>query len=120
MIPPFTPRSAIAPAPPILPLKVQLFRYLFFGWLFRNASAGSALERSAALRHNREQAKWLPIYLGRWAITGALLLALEWLSERLTGNSPLSAALELCVIFAIMFELITTVYWAFLRRRETQ
>jgi len=94
---------------------VQLYRYLFYGWLFRDADSGSTLERSAALRHNRRQARWLPTYMGRWAVLGAVLIALEALAERLTGDSPWSAALALGLIFVAMFELLTVICWAFLQ-----
>ena len=93
----------------------RIYRYFFYAWLFRDADSGSALERSAALRHNCQQAKWLPTYLLRWAVTGSLLGALERLSERLTGNSVLSAALAVSMIFALVFCLVTSVCWAFLR-----
>lgn len=43
-----------------------LYRYFFFGWLFHDASQGNLLERAAAWRHNRDQARWLPTYMRRW------------------------------------------------------
>lgn len=50
------------------PLGVLLYRYLFFEWLFRDASSGSPLERAAAWRFNREMRRYLPTYLRRWTI----------------------------------------------------
>ena len=59
-----------------------LYRYWFFGWLFRDAGRGTALERDSALRHNYERARWLPVYMRRWATLGLLMYvaggALEW------------------------------------------
>lgn len=59
-----------------------LYRYWFFGWLFRDAGRGTRLEREAALRHNRERAYWLPTYIRRWVVLGsscyALGAVLEW------------------------------------------
>ena len=98
-----------------LSLRVRLYRYFFYGWLFRDAEAGSELERSAALRHNLVCAKWLPVYLRRWAVGGVVILSLESLAERLFGDSLLAAALAVMLIFVVMFELITAVCWAFLR-----
>lgn len=49
-----------------------LYRYFFFGWLFRDAGQGSITERRAAWRHNLIQARWLPTYLRRWLALGAL------------------------------------------------
>ena len=47
-------------------LRVLLYRYFFFDWLFRDASRGSLLERQEALRVNREMRPFLLVYLRRW------------------------------------------------------
>ena len=49
-----------------------LYRYWFFGWLFRDVTRGSLIERAAAWRHNRANACWLPVYLRRWTLLGGL------------------------------------------------
>jgi hypothetical protein len=95
-------------------LREGVYRYFFYGWLFRDADCGSRLERAIALRHNRDQAKWLPIYMGRWVTGGALILVLETLSEHLWGNFVLSAMLVLALSFVVLFLLITVICWAFL------
>lgn len=41
---------------------------------YRNASTGSALERAAALRHNKALARKLPAYLNRWSAISCVLL----------------------------------------------
>jgi hypothetical protein len=114
----------MTPVPPLLSaaaplddvsLRVRVYRYFFYGWLFRDADAGTALERSAALRHNCRQSRWLPLYLFRWAVLGLVLMAFEQLSEHVSGNSPMSAALGLCLIFVVLFQLVTAISWAFLR-----
>lgn len=52
-----------------LPLRTLLYRYFFFsGWLFRDASSGTFMERAAALQFNRERCGYLPIYLRRWMV----------------------------------------------------
>jgi hypothetical protein len=65
--------------------RILLYRYFFFGWLFRDVSRGNVFERSAAWRHNREQARWLPTYLRRWFWFGLLLYGIgglvEWILE---------------------------------------
>ena len=59
-----------------------LYRYFFFGWLFKDVNRGNLLERAAAWRHNREQARWLPTYMRRWVWCGlffyGLGAAVEW------------------------------------------
>ena len=53
------------------PFGTLLYRYWFFGWIFRDAARGTPFERAAALRHNAERARWLPTYMRRWAVLGA-------------------------------------------------
>jgi len=115
---PRTPRPVVqrgTPEPDLL--GALLYRFFFYDWLFRDAHGGSAVERSVALQHNRTQAKWLPIYMWRWAVLGATLAALEALSHRLIGSPLLSAVLAFGMIFVVMYELVTSICWAFLRAR---
>ena len=62
-----------------------LYRYFFFGWLFRDVNRGNVFERAAAWRHNQSQARWLPTYMRRWFWCGALFYGLgsvvEWLLQ---------------------------------------
>jgi hypothetical protein len=105
-----------SPTSPVSPsLTVQLYRYFFYEWLFRDAAAGGAFEQAAALRHNRSQGKWLPLYMLRWAVLGAVLALLETQVERLTGNSPLAAALTIVLILIALFQFVTALCWAALR-----
>jgi hypothetical protein len=69
-----------------LPFRTLLYRYFFFGWLFRDASAGSFLERAAALQFNRERRIYLPIYLRRWLGLVVLSYALGTLAESSLGS----------------------------------
>ena len=60
-----------------------LYRYFFFGWLFQDVNKGNVFERSAALRHNRDMARWLPTYMRRWLWCGLAFYLLggmfEWM-----------------------------------------
>ena len=62
--------------PQPLPFTALLYRYFFFGWLYKDVSRGNMWERAAAWRHNREQAHWLLTYIRRWAILGVLMFCL--------------------------------------------
>lgn len=84
------PRQAANARPSELPLRTLLYRYFFFGWLFRDASQGSFLERAAALQFNRQRRSYLPIYLWRWLVLVVLSYALGSLVE--TGFAPGLAA----------------------------
>jgi hypothetical protein len=48
---------------------------------YRNADAGSQLERAAACRYNRQLARGLPAYLNRWLALSCLLLTASSLSS---------------------------------------
>jgi hypothetical protein len=63
------------------PFRTLLYRYFFFGWLFRDASVGSFLERAAALQFNREKRIYLPTYLRRWLGLVVLSYGLGILAE---------------------------------------
>ena len=93
-----------------------LYRYLFYGWLFRDAAAGSPLERAAALRHNRERARWLPLYIRRWLGAGALLVTFELACERMLDAPLLAAAAAVLLVFVLLQVVLTAVCWLFLSR----
>lgn len=97
-----------------VPLRESVYRYFFYGWLFHDADRGSSLERASALRHNRDQAKWLPVYMVRWFIGGAVLLALEILCEHALSSPVLPAALAVTLVYVALFLLITVISWLFL------
>lgn len=91
-----------------------LYRYWFFGWLFRDASRGNALERDSALRHNAERARWLPTYMRRWLTFGFLMYALGGGMEHVgwDGAAPL-AFVSVC--FAASVLAISAAAWWILR-----
>jgi hypothetical protein len=64
-----------------LTFRTLLYRYFFFGWLFKDASRGDLFERSAAWRYNRQHAPWLLTYMRRWLWCGLVLYALGWFVE---------------------------------------
>ncbi|MBC7413918.1 MAG: hypothetical protein H7327_03165 [Herminiimonas sp.] len=68
-----------------------LYRYFFFGWLFRDVGKGDRFERSSAWRHNLQQARWLATYLRRWLVVGGLMYGLGALCETLLQAPILSA-----------------------------
>jgi di/tricarboxylate transporter len=96
-------------------LPASIGRYFFYGWLFRDANAGSELERAAALRHNRSLSKWLPTYLWRWFVVGSATLTLVAWSERVLANAVLSAALAVAFVLVVVFFLVTLLCWTLLR-----
>ena len=61
--------------------RTLLYRYFFFDWLFKDVETGNVFERAAAVRHNREQARWLPVYVLRWLWWGLAFYALGSVAE---------------------------------------
>ncbi len=74
-----------------LTFRTLLYRYFFFGWMFRDVAQGNLLERSAAWRHNQSQAHWLLTYMRRWLWCTVLLYGLGGLVEIQIGAPALSA-----------------------------
>ena len=106
----------VAPRSRPASLSTTVYRYFFYGWLFRAADRGSLLERAAAVRHNRERARWLPTYLRRWGVVGAGLLIAQRASEDALGSAVLSAAFAVVLVGVAVYLLITTICWSVLVR----
>lgn len=93
------------------PLRVLLYRYWFFAWLFRDVDRGTRLERAAAWRHNQAQARWLPTYMRRWAFCGLLLYALGALVEQALGAPVLSALFYMPSVFTVSVNAVLVATW---------
>ena len=75
-----------------LPFLTLWYRFIFFGWLFRDVNTARNLyDRHAALQHNRSMCRYLPTYLRRWAFLTLLNFGLGVLCERALQASMLSA-----------------------------
>ena len=92
-----------------VPFRSLLYRYFFYGWLFRGAGRGNVLERAASLRHNRQQARWLPLYLRRMLVVGALLLSVATFSELVLGWPLASAWFYVATVMAVPYDVVTGV-----------
>jgi len=92
-------------------LRTLLYRYFFFGWLFRDVNRGSPFERSAAWRHNRAQAQWLPTYMRRWVILGVLWYGLGCLVEMGLGAPTLSALFYVPSALSVPVNAMIGVVW---------
>jgi hypothetical protein len=85
--------------------------YLWPFYGYRNAGSGSALERAAALRHNKTLAGQLPAYLNRWSAICCLLLIAS-------AVCPAALAPALGVAFTLAFVMtvhIACVWLLFIR-----
>ena len=70
--------------------RTLLYRYFFFGWLYKDVRIGDVFERAAALRYNREHAHWLLTYLHRWTWFGVALFWLGVVVEQMLEAPGLS------------------------------
>jgi hypothetical protein len=92
-----------------------LYRYFFFGWLFKDVGQGDVFERAAAVRHNREQARWLPTYLMRWLWWGLAFYALGSLAELLLNAVTLSMLLYATGALSVPISVAIAAAWIGLR-----
>ncbi len=94
-----------------IPLRVLLFRYLFFTWLFRDMRRHmSLLERAAAWRHNQEQRHWLPLYMLRYLVLGLALAALGLAAQAM--SPVLSACFFVPSILTVPMLAVAGVCWS--------
>ena len=99
-----------------------LYLYFIPYWLFRDVSHGDQMLREQNYRYNREQRKYLPGYLLKWAILCGLLLVSHQLGKELAELLPdweplfrawvLLSGIGFTVGFALMANII--VAWSFL------
>lgn len=85
-------QATAGPDAAALPLLTLWYRFIFFGWLFRDANTAANLyERHAMLQHNRRMRRYLPTYLRRWSLLTLFDFGLGLLFERALQASVLSA-----------------------------
>jgi len=95
--------------------RILLYRYFFFGWLFRDVNRGNLFERSAAWRHNQAQARWLPTYMRRWLVFGLLSFAAGAFVELVIGAPLASALLYVPGALSVPINAVIVVLWAGLK-----
>ena len=94
-----------------LPFRTLLYRYFFFGWLFKDVPRGTMFERAAAWRPNREQARWLPGSRQRWLACGVLFYALGGVVELLLDSPVLSMFFYVPSALSVPVTAVTAAAW---------
>lgn len=94
-----------------LGFRTLLYRYFFFGWLFKDVSQGNVLERAAAWRYNQQQARWLLTYMRRWLWCGVVLYALGSLVELLLNSPGFSACFYIPASLSVPVNAVIGVAW---------
>jgi hypothetical protein len=98
-----------------LPFLTLWYRFVFFGWMFRDLNAArDVYERNAAARHNRHMSRYLPVYLRRWSFFTLSGFALGCLCERATQASLVSAWFFTWSCVTLTGMVVIFVAWAFL------
>ena len=100
---------------PNIEFSTLLYRYFFFGWLFKDVNAGNLLERAAAWRHNRDQARWLPTYMRRWLWCAGFFYALGLAVESLLHSPGLSVFFYVPCALAVPVNAVIGAAWLGLR-----
>lgn len=99
-----------------IPFATLLYRYFFFAWLFEDTGRGDMLRRAAAWQYNKQQSRWLPRYIKRYAVTGALLFIVGALAEPV---SPLlSVFLYIPSAISVPMGTVAAICWVGLNFRD--
>ena len=91
-----------------------LYRYWFYGWLFRDVNRGTLFERAAALRYNRSRSVWLPTYLRRWTMLGVLCFGIGWVAEA-AASTPFALLFFFVCVLTVPVNVVTLAAWIGLR-----
>jgi hypothetical protein len=101
-----------------LRFRTLLYRYFFFGWLFRSVYVGDAFERGLAVQHNRRQARWLPLYMLRWAWAMLSFYALGNFSEIFLGVEMLASGFYAASAISLSFIVSVATAWLHLTHKS--
>ncbi|HEX4883003.1 MAG TPA: hypothetical protein VFX05_02615 [Casimicrobiaceae bacterium] len=102
---------------PAEPLWQLLYRYWFWGWLFRDASQGDLMRRAAAWRHNIAQRIHMPVYMRRWLGMMALTFAVALAMETALDARAFAAVFYVASVLAATVDVVASIAWLFLRAR---
>lgn len=94
-----------------LAFRTLLYRYFFFGWLFKDASRGNLFERSAAWRFNQAHAHWLLAYMRRWLWCGLFCYALGGVLELGLNTPGLSVLFYVPSALSVPVNVVIGVLW---------
>ncbi|KDP88254.1 hypothetical protein ACU4GI_30435 [Cupriavidus basilensis] len=94
-----------------LAFRTMLYRYFFFGWLFRDVSRGNLVERTVAWRFNQAHAHWLLTYMRRWLWCGLAFCALGGVVELMLRAPGLSALFYVPGVLSVPVNVVIVVLW---------
>jgi hypothetical protein len=100
--------------PSLEPLSSLLYRYWFWGWLFRDVTQGTLLIRHAAWAHNLTQRHHLPVYMRRWLGCVGSTALIARVVEIAAGATITAATLYAVAVLASCVLTVTVAGWALL------
>jgi hypothetical protein len=104
-----------------LPFRTLLYRYFFFGWLFKDVNRDADMfERAAAMRHNRRMAGWLPKYMLRWLWWGLFFYGVAGLFEIVLEAPGFARVVYALSAACLSFTVPAAIAWVQLTQRSEQ
>lgn len=98
-------------------MRTLWYRFLFFGWMFRDLNAArDRIERHAVLQHNACMCRYLPTYLRRWSLLTLFAYGLGCLFEGAMQASMLSAWFFTWSCLTLTGMVVISVAWALLAK----
>ncbi|MEP7205479.1 MAG: hypothetical protein ABI920_00960 [Casimicrobiaceae bacterium] len=98
------------------PLWSLLYRYWFWGWLFRDVNLGDPIRRHASWRHNIAMRACLPTYMGRWFTCAAATALVAQGVEASTATAVLPALFYTGSVLGSLIFIVVATIWMFLAR----
>lgn len=98
------------------PLWSLLYRYWFWGWLFRDVNEGDLVRRASSWRHNVAMRACLPTYMWRWLVCTAATATVAQGVEASTAAAVVPAIFYTSSVIAVLVFGVALTIWMFLSR----
>jgi len=98
------------------PLWSLLYRYWFWGWLFRDVNEGDLMRRASSWRHNVAMRACLPTYMWRWLMCTAGTAIVAQGVEASTSAAVVLAIFYTWSVLGVLVLGIASIIWMFLAR----
>lgn len=98
------------------PLWSLVYRYWFWGWLFRDVNDGDLLRRNASWHHNVAMRSCLRTYMWRWLVCTAATAGVAQGVEAATATTVVPAIFYTSSVIAVVVFTLALTIWMFLAR----
>lgn len=97
--------------------RLDLYRYLWPFWNFRDVNVGTPMECRMNYRHNVDMRTGLPLFVLKWILLAALCLSMGDLCQRLSTPSGLIAVCSVLAALSLLMTAYITFIYLYLGRR---